>query len=505
MQDDDKRRLAALSFLLFPILGWMLAVQHTETITSPKWRALYALAKVTPTKPYLIAGLLAGFALAAFMTWLLWQLGNTTFKGAYFRKHLRGKKLISGEQLRRQTTEKKEEQITLANIPIPTATETTHFLVCGTTGSGKSVLLREMAYKAFLRGDRMIITDPNGDMLSKFYKEGDIILNPEDGRSAGWSFFNEIRNPYDFRRYTLSLIPRGQTREAEDWYQYGRLLVRETARKLQLMGRASIEELFHWTTAAPADDLGAFLKGTDAASLFVGADKALASARFVLSENLTPHLNMPKGDFSLRSWLEDEQGGNLFITWREDMAEGLKPLISTWTDILCTAILSLPESRTRKLWLFFDELASLGKLPSLEPALTKGRKHGFRVVAGLQSTSQLDVLYGRDEAQTLRACFRSLVVLASAVTDPKTAEDMSTSLGEHEVEREQKSRNSNDKGSGRSHTHQIVRERIVLPSEITSLPDLHGYLALAGDYDIARFLTAPRVFKEGTAAFETKT
>lgn len=41
-----------------------------------------------------------------------------------------------------------------------------------------------------------------------------------------------------------------------------------------------------------------------------------------------------------------------------------------------------------------DELASLERLNSLEAALTKGRKHGLRVVAGLQSTAQLDRLYG---------------------------------------------------------------------------------------------------------------
>ncbi|HEX7388001.1 MAG TPA: type IV secretion system DNA-binding domain-containing protein [Castellaniella sp.] len=34
-------------------------------------------------------------------------------------------------------------------------------------------------------------------------------------------------------------------------------------------------------------------------------------------------------------------------------------------------------------------------LPSLEAGLTKGRKNGLRIIAGLQSTSQLEHLYGR--------------------------------------------------------------------------------------------------------------
>ncbi len=96
---------------------------------------------------------------------------------------------------------------------------------------------------------------------------------------------------------------------------------------------------------------------------------------------------MPDGGFSIRDWLEDPNGGNLFITWREDMKDAMKPLLSAWVDVLCTSMLSLPESRERRLWLLIDELASLEKLPSLLDALTKGRKHGLRIVAGLQSSS----------------------------------------------------------------------------------------------------------------------
>jgi type IV secretory pathway TraG/TraD family ATPase VirD4 len=48
--------------------------------------------------------------------------------------------------------------------------------------------------------------------------------------------------------------------------------------------------------------------------------------------------------------------------------------------------------------MFLDELASLEKLPSLEDAATKGRKAGLRIVAGLQSTAQLEKIYGREEA-----------------------------------------------------------------------------------------------------------
>jgi hypothetical protein len=361
--------------------------------------------------------------------------------------------------------------------------------------------MRRLAFSALKRGDRLIVLDPNGDMLSKFYRPGDKILNPYDDRSVGWSLFNEVRSSFDFKRLALSIVPRGQTKEAEEWASYARLLLREVWRKLDALGKRQVRELFYWTTLADPKDLKEFLTGTDAESLFVGADKALASARFVLSAHLPEHLNMPSGDFSLREWLEDPTAGNLYIPWREDQAESLKPLISAWVDVLCSSVLSLPIDKSRRLWLFIDELASMEKLASLEAALTKGRKHGLRVVAGLQAVSQLIDIYGEQTATTLRSCFRNLLVFACSITDPKTAEDMSKSLGTHEVERDKVGRSNSSRSNTKSESEEHKEERVVLPSQLTHLKDLEGYLALAEDLPIAKFKVEVQNFRETHASY----
>ncbi len=43
-----------------------------------------------------------------------------------------------------------------------------------------------------------------------------------------------------------------------------------------------------------------------------------------------------------------------------------------------------------------------------------------------------------------------------------------------------------------THTKRHVRERAVMPSEIHKLPDLTGYLKLAGDYPIAKVKLTPK-------------
>ena len=504
MNTQELKKVQGYAFAFIPLLNWLMAVHYTQPLQPPVLKNVISQIIHTPENPVLVGALISGILLAAAFSLIISKFRTAYFAGAPFRRFLRGTKMVRVATLKLKTREPKNPQITIATIPIPTHIENLHMLVAGSTGTGKSVLIREMVYRALLRGDRLILADPNGDLFSKFAKPGDVILNPYDNRTQGWSFFNEVRQDYDYKRLALSIVPRGKNNEEEVWCSFARLLLSETARKLALLGKPSIESLFHWTTIASPEELKAFLAGTAAESLFVGAEKALASARFVLSDKLPEHLTMPNGDFSLRDWLANPKGGNLYLTWREDMAASLKPLISAWVDVLCSSILSLPEDGLRRIWLFIDELASLEKLASLDAALTKGRKHGLRVVAGLQSTAQLDEVYGRDEAQILRSCFRSLVVLGGAKTDPKTAEDMSYSLGEHEVERDNQSESKGTKNTSTTHSIARIKERVVLPSEIMGLPDLSGYLALAGDYPITKFKLGILRFVSHTPAFEER-
>lgn len=148
-----------------------------------------------------------------------------------------------------------------------------------------------------------------------------------------------------------------------------------------------------------------------------------------------------------------------------------------------------------------DELAALGKLNGLEAGLTLGRKHGLAVIAGLQSTAQLDRLYGKESATVLRACFRNLVVLAIAKSDPATADELSRALGEREVLRQELSRSNGASGLGESQSLRHAQERLVMASEIAGLPNLASYLPLAGDEPVRRLRLTPQARDDVTDAF----
>lgn len=491
MHDRHKAQLAALLFALSPLVAWFVVAKAYYGFTPENARAQVGyLIKHTfdlwPLWGALVGGVFLGMGMAA----LVYILTRETFKGAAYEKFYRGTKLTTAKALARETIERDRKQISIAGVPVPTKAESTHFSIGGATGTGKSTIFKEMIYSAMLRGDRMVILDPDGEFLSCFYRKGDKILNPFDARTEGWSFFNEIREDFDFERYARSIIQPSASAEAEEWYDYGRLLFHEVARKLYQSNRsaATIEEVFNWTNKKSAEELAEFVEGTNAQSLFTGNDRASSSARFVLSNKLAPHLKMPAGPFSLRDWLADPKGGNLFITWNENMRAALRPLITTWVDSIFTSILGMSPDPKRRVWAFLDELESLACLPTLGDALTKGRKKGLCVVSGYQSYAQLEHVYGDKLAETMLANHRTSVVLAVGRGGERTVERMSKSLGQHEVRRQREGHNQPwDRFGSRSRYEETKQERVVLPSEITGLPDLEGYLAFPGKYPVGKF------------------
>ena len=384
--------------------------------------------------------------------------------------------------------------LTIGGVSLKREQEPLHLLLVGSTGTGKTTAVAELLDGIATRGDRAIVVDPNGDYLSRFHRAGDVVLNPFDRRSPGWSPFTEVRKPYDFNKVAKSIVPDIHGPDAA-WHFYAQVLITEVMRALQRDGQGTTAALIEALTVWPAESLQKLIAGSTTAGLFDrDAARALASTRFVLASHLQPYDALRPGTFSVRDWVESDSASSrhLFITWREDMTASLAPLIAAWTDIACTATLSLPPDPGRRLWLILDELPSIGKVGMLESALTKGRKHGLCCVAGVQSTSQIERHYGRESAVALRSCFRNLAVFGLAKADPETAETFSRGLGECEIDRAVPSHSRGASGTSRSVTMQRVREWVVLPSELTELPDLDAYLCLAGAQPVRRITLQPR-------------
>ena len=402
------------------------------------------------------------------------------------RRNERGARLVSMHVLKKLTNDKKADskQLTLGGVPIPIATETNHFLMVGSTGTGKSNAQHELLSKAIARNDRVIVVDPGGQSLARFWKPGDRLLNPFDARAEKWFAFREIQRLSDFDRVASAMIPRSSG-DDETWRARARTMLSEIMQSMAESGEEVTPQLLLWyVSAASRDQLTPLLGGKSSAALLQpDAGRFLDSVRGVLAEYVRPHAMHPSGDFTLRDWLKSETG-NLFLTWRDDQVRTLRPLITCWLDLLISSMLS-GQLKGRPIWLFIDELGSLEQMSGLETALTRGRKHGLRVVACLQSTSQLTDVYGKSRSETLRSCFRNLLALGGSATDPDTAEAMSLGLGDLEVEEREISIAQDGQRRSTTESKQVRKRRLVLPSEIQNLPVNTGFLKLAGEFPVA--------------------
>ncbi len=490
--DDRAKGYLFLLMISMVVAAWAWSVALIYTIPAKRMAAAYWYALLaTPHEPRLWVlpsiACISGFAILIVVN----DYMRTGFGGANYQFKLRGPNMVSSAELK-DMTKNGARQLTIADIPIPLKTEREHLSVTGSTGSGKSQAIAEYIGSAKARGDRIICIDPNGGFMQSFWTTGDIILNPFDQRGKAWSIFNEIVTAYDVTQFAVSIIPRAPSTEQESWNAMARTIVAEVMLKLARSGMGTTLLLVHWLTVASNDDLQQMLSDTSAAGMFHGANETLGSVRAVLTQYITPHKflseNAPgEAPFSIRDWLENGEG-NLWVTWREDMLQSLKPLISCWVDVICAASLSTEINDRPIMHLIVDELDSLEKLNYMGAAATKGRKHGFRILPGIQSYAQMDQTYGKNDATTLKNSFRNTLSLGISEMDTYTAEEISKGLGEHEVIRNKKSVSIGGLGNGSrgNIAPESVRERLVLPSEIHTLPDLTGYLKFSGDIPLAK-------------------
>jgi hypothetical protein len=77
---------------------------------------------------------------------------------------------------------------------IPRKLESSHILLMGDTGSGKSTAIRQLLRQVQERGESALVYDPAMDFVGEFYdpKRGDLILNPLDARCPYWNLGAEL-------------------------------------------------------------------------------------------------------------------------------------------------------------------------------------------------------------------------------------------------------------------------------------------------------------------------
>lgn len=433
----------------------------------------------------------------SFVVSLLSYMGMSRWLKSRGKKHtddvaIRGDRFVTKEAMCDLLVKRKtNSDLLLAGMPLVKNKETAHFLFHGTTGTGKSNAIKELLDQIRKRGDRAIIYDKSCNYLEEYYRpQHDVLLNPLDQRGESWDLWKECRDAADFDSLAAAQIPMPLSNQDPFWINAARTIFSAAAFEMRHDKDKSIAKLLQTLLTADLQSIQKYLKGTEAETLTSDKiEKTAVSIKSVLATYLKS-LKYVKDEgeaFSIRQWVQDDSAANwLFITSLGDRHETLKPLISSWLDIGVNALLSLPTSQTRRIWLILDELTSLQPLPYLTQTLSESRKFGGCAVVGIQNYAQLSKLYGNDGAREISALLNTRFMFRQP--DPDTAKWAAINFGESITDevREGISYGANTMRDGISINRVETQKQLVSYSEIMSLADLEAFVRLPGQLPLTR-------------------
>lgn len=402
------------------------------------------------------------------------------------------------------------QALAIGSVLLPPRLETRHLAMIGTTGSGKTTVMRQLLDGIAARGEAALVYDTSGEFIAHYYRPecGDIILNPFDARCAYWSPFAEIAHPADADRIARQLIAETGKKDEDVWLETSRILVANMLRELWKEGKHTLPDLLAALQTLDKDELKAWLESTSSARTFSDdADRATGSVLFMLAKaaNLVQFLRaQEEGEeaFSFRAFiagLDDRTGAKpwIFVPRKEDYFEASKPLLACWLECAASALLGLSPSNDRRVWFLLDEIADLPRVDNLARLLPEGRKFGAAAVLTFQAIGQMRHRYGDDLAEAMLGCCNTKLFLQ--MTDAKSRAWASDTIGSCEVEVHTMT-GALGESDGKPRTT-LGRQRKIRPAVFESelrLARHEGYLLFPDGFPVARIrLAADHIAKRG--------
>lgn len=408
--------------------------------------------------------------------------------------HLRGRDILETKEFEEiLKKEGKASHLKVAGIPLINGTETSHILLSGAPGTGKSTTIYEMMKLIRERGDRAITYSPSGDFIERYFEDGDHVFNPFDIRCKSWNLWDECSHSYQFDMLAEAMVPASNSGD-QFWNNAARQLISSILSKMKERGNNDLKDFLNILIDLELSSLHSFLSGSSAAALIEPENpKMAASIRstaviYAQSFRFIEDLQNKEESFNIRNWVSDDSGSDwVYLMAKPDQISSTRPLLSAWLEIFTNSIMSLPTSMDRRIWLILDELPSLNKIPSLGNFLAQSRKYGGCGIIAFQQFSQLKERYGMDGAESLAGLCATWVCMRQ--NDPETARWIAQSFGEKEIKELQHglSYGASDIRDGENLNLNRKKIEIILPSQIGSLNNLEGYIRLPGDFPVAHF------------------
>ena len=361
----------------------------------------------------------------------------------------------------------------LGKASLPKGSETKHILVSGGTGSGKTNAFHHIVPQIRKKGQKGVIVDTTGSFIERYYDpEKDVILDPQHEATKQWTPWADAKDPMDYQALAKSFIPI-LPQDHESYWKEAAASVFAALLKEYAETNGTIEGLTKLLLTGELNKLISAVEGTEGvAHISKDSDRATASIRSIAAANLEclKYLKTTPEPFSINHWTEDpKQNGFLFLGCTPKTRKSFKPLLSAWYSTAIRAIMCLPPSHNRRIWMINDELASMGQITDLETCLTEGRKYGVCALLAIQSPSQLVDIYGNPTSKTITANCNTKIVFKES--EPANAKQLSHLFGEQEIEEVQEgiSYGSHQMRDGVNQSKILRNRPVISPTDIQNL------------------------------------
>lgn len=410
---------------------------------------------------------------------------------AHSDSFLRGQVLVDAKVLAKQV--KNPSPIKIAGVAIPLDLLPRNILAVGSMGTGKTQVIDQIIEDARRWKKKMVIYDKTGEFTQSFFRPGiDVLLSPMDARCADWSLFTDLRKISDTAMVSTFFVPENKHSNDPIWDNAARMLLEDLITIVRNDG-GSMSDIKHIITQYPLEELSGLFKRHNAASSgTINPENAKGSESVRLTLISQPAVRFfsffdkTDASFSIREFIRRDDDACLFLVSSSTQHHVAKPFISAWLELALAEAMSMPPSTDIRLMFILDELASLSRLKALDIAFTEARKYGIVSAVGIQNLSQLDEIYGEDLTRVFVANLQNKLVLRTE--EESSARRMADTLGKEEVEEINESQ-SFGVAASRDGTHlggKRAERHLVTPSEIMVLPDMTGYLKIAGSHPIAK-------------------
>ena len=447
----------------------------------------------------------------SFVYYILYILAKKSSKKVLEEEVLQGSKILTEEELIKLQKKDKVEGAPVGHkgAKFNKDFETQHTFISGASGTGKTILMRRM-YTYYInnkqyQGAKYLIHDVKGDYVQKFYNPhtdyiSDYIFNLNDSRTFNLNLFNYINTTAELKSIVASIIPQPQEEKDPIWTNSARSILEAIMLyciKTNQKSNKAVQDLIKLDPETLAVKL-AKIEGTEDAVTFLssGSEGQIGNIYSNFKSRVTYFTSLPsdideKEELDLKKWLTDTSQTSTIFLLNDVKNKDLNAIrISVFLNIIIKELLTLEESRERKIFFMLDEFGSLQKTQAIVDLLALGRSFGARVFIGIQEIQRLYAIYGKELTSTIVNNTSSKIVLRA--NEAETAEYCAKLVGE--VKRKETNLtnttgadlNSNREGASFANITKI--EKTLLASDLMQLEN-NTYIYKNGSYPWSKIET----------------